>query len=184
VYVYDSLLSIVAILDFTHSLIYIHTHTHTHSGDYFPLHGTCLGLELLSMLVNNGNFTDTLTHTDSEGISLPLDFQVADPQTQTRLFSLLTEEQVVGVGTENVTVNEHHWGVALETFRHTQALLDFFTLVRFFLCVPVVCVCVRERETNHDSFACIYSHNTHTHTLTHTGQCIYRPRRSPVRVLS
>ena len=42
------------------------------NGDYFPLWGTCLGFELLSVLTSG---TDAvLSAVDAENISLPLDF--------------------------------------------------------------------------------------------------------------
>jgi gamma-glutamyl hydrolase len=93
------------------------------AGDYFPLWGTCLGFELLSMMVANGNFS-VLSHVDAENISLPLKF-VVEPK-KTRLFSKASSLIIDALeNTANpLTENYHHWGVSPAAFDYQ--LGDFY----------------------------------------------------------
>jgi gamma-glutamyl hydrolase len=42
-------------------------------GDYFPIHGTCMGFQTLSIIGSGDDFA-LLSRFDAENISLPLDF--------------------------------------------------------------------------------------------------------------
>lgn len=118
---------------------------HEHSGDHFPIHGTCLGLELIAELVTERFFSPTdgpngndpaaaaaaavLTRVDAENISLPLRFHTPAPQDASTLYALLEDADVRALATRNLTENFHHWGVTLETWRATPALRGFFRLL-------------------------------------------------------
>lgn len=122
------------------------------SGDHFPLHGTCLGLELLAELVTERFYpppstpnaqTGTnpnpdpaaaaaaavLTRVDAENISLPLRFHTPRPQGASTLYSLLSDADARALATRNLTENFHHWGVTLATWQATPALRRFFRLL-------------------------------------------------------
>jgi gamma-glutamyl hydrolase len=128
----------------------------THRGDYLPIHGTCLGFELLCMLANEGDIS-VLSRVDAENISLPLRFTA--PPRDSSLFSLLSHEQVrcdtsnhvpssplkaaytqvflppnsttqlALLSERRMTENWHHWGVELDTWTANKRLTDFFRLI-------------------------------------------------------
>lgn len=95
--------------------------------DYFPIWGTCLGFEFLSIVVAND--INVLTGFDAENISLPL--QLTPYAARSRLFSQLENRQpwLAYLSHNNVTENYHHWGVGVDTFQANAALSTFYALI-------------------------------------------------------
>jgi len=93
---------------------------------YVPLHGTCLGSQLLATLVAG---TDTVVSYpfDSYGISLPLDFTAAAKSSH--LFGSAPSEIYDIFATQNVTSNLHHAGVTPDTYASNPKLAEFFTVL-------------------------------------------------------
>jgi len=98
-------------------------------GDYFPLWGTCLGFEFLSVVVNGS--VNLLTRFDAENISLPLSFTPYAPTA--RMFSLLNDVDRVSalkfLSSQPVTENYHHFGVSLADFQSSPSLQNFYELI-------------------------------------------------------
>mmetsp|Transcript_17655 Transcript_17655/g.57726 ORF Transcript_17655/g.57726 Transcript_17655/m.57726 type:complete len:346 (-) Transcript_17655:81-1118(-) len=95
------------------------------AGDPFPIWGTCMGFQLLLMMVSGDE--NLLEHFPSINVGVPLTFQV--PPEKTRLYGssgrfppdLLDAIQKQGVPFEN-----HHWGVDPARFAANSKLSDFF----------------------------------------------------------
>ncbi|CAL1536870.1 unnamed protein product [Lymnaea stagnalis] len=77
-------------------------------GDYFPIWGTCLGLELLTTLTANKNY---LQRTETENLTLPLKFQKGFQNS--RLFKDAPSDLVKILTTESITQNNHNWSLLL-----------------------------------------------------------------------
>lgn len=94
-------------------------------GDYFPLWGTCLGFQLLSVIQADND--SILSHVDAENYPIPL--TLTQDAQKSRLFSLFTPEAMQWIGSENITMNNHQWSVTTETFSSTPRLNEFFTVL-------------------------------------------------------
>ncbi|KNC47455.1 gamma-glutamyl hydrolase [Thecamonas trahens ATCC 50062] len=99
-------------------------------GVYTPVHGTCMGFQLLSILVANS--TSVLeSGFDSEDYSIPLDFTAA--AATSRMYGPAAANPATGVfatlATKNVTSNLHHSGVTPETFATNAKLTSFLTVL-------------------------------------------------------
>lgn len=98
------------------------------AGDFFPVWGTCMGFQwLLISASRNQNILDPSSgQMDSYNLSLPLDF-TSEAKTSRlfkdsgRLFDVLAKE--------NVTMNNHHYGIFTEHFFKTQSLTSFFDVL-------------------------------------------------------
>lgn len=97
-------------------------------GVWFPLHGTCMGMQLLSILTANNESVLTQNAFDAENISLPLDF-TTQGVAQSRLFSQAPADLLHAFQTTNITENLHHDGVLPDTFYQTPALTAFYNLI-------------------------------------------------------
>jgi gamma-glutamyl hydrolase len=100
------------------------------AGTYFPLHGTCQGFQVLSLLVSQDQSVLAYNAFDSEGLVIPLDISW-DGHHSSRIFSAITAPDAVvnTLGSLNSTINLHHDGVPVSTFEANQNLTDFFVLV-------------------------------------------------------
>ncbi|XP_071796479.1 gamma-glutamyl hydrolase-like [Asterias amurensis] len=92
--------------------------------DYFPVWGTCLGMELLSMLTAN---KDLLKDTDGAPVSLPLLFE-KDFQ-KSKMYSAAPESIINTLKTENVTLNHHHLSLTPTNFSKNAALTGFYRVL-------------------------------------------------------
>lgn len=95
------------------------------AGDPFPIWGTCMGFQLLSLLTAQDD--SILCHAcfDSEGTPMPLDF--SEPlASKSRLFGAMTDELKHKLSTENLTENSHHDGVPPSVFQSNQRLHQFY----------------------------------------------------------
>ena len=94
------------------------------NGDYFPIWGTCLGFEFLSVVVDG---IDALSAFDAENISLPLIF--SSKAKSSKLFSGLNqmnrESMMDYLASFNVTNNMHHFGVSPDRYS-SPPLSDFY----------------------------------------------------------
>ncbi|XP_043938996.1 gamma-glutamyl hydrolase-like [Protopterus annectens] len=94
------------------------------SGDYFPIWGTCLGFQLLTVLTAGQNL---LSKTNSENISLPLNLTEAIQSS--KMFQDFPPEILKALSKEDLTGNFHHYGLLTQTFRNCGKLKDFFTIL-------------------------------------------------------
>lgn len=94
------------------------------NGDYFPVWGTCLGFEELSVLVSNDNL---LTLTNTSSVKLPLNF--TRDSKQSRMFRNLPEELLNSLASENLTANFHKWSLSVKNFTENEKLKKFFNIL-------------------------------------------------------
>lgn len=95
-------------------------------GGVFPLHGTCMGFELLNCIVNGGD-DSVLTPCDAENLTLPLNFTSA--AASSLLFGHAPGPVLNALATEPITMNNHGWCVSETTFNSTPSLEAFWTVL-------------------------------------------------------
>ncbi|KAM9393272.1 LOW QUALITY PROTEIN: gamma-glutamyl hydrolase [Pholidichthys leucotaenia] len=93
------------------------------AGDFFPLWGTCMGLQLLSVLVAGEN----LQKTTAENIALPLN--LTPEASSSRMFSGFSDELIKAVTHEPLTANFHNFGVTVKRFQENKNLNSFFAIL-------------------------------------------------------
>ena len=96
------------------------------AGEYFPLWGTCMGFEwLLMSATEDANILDPKTgQMDAYNYSIPLDF--TQTYKNSKIFKQSPSAINTYLSTENVTMNNHHYGIWIDHFRKTPVLADFF----------------------------------------------------------
>ncbi|KAL0979119.1 hypothetical protein UPYG_G00180980 [Umbra pygmaea] len=94
------------------------------AGDYFPIWGTCLGMQLLTVLVAGQNL---LTKTSAENISLPLN--LTSEAYSSRMFEGFPDDVMNALSQEALTGNFHHYGVTMQTFKNNEKLQSFFSIL-------------------------------------------------------
>ncbi|XP_008334216.1 gamma-glutamyl hydrolase [Cynoglossus semilaevis] len=93
-------------------------------GDFFPIWGTCLGMQLLTVLVCGENL---LEKTTAENIALPLN--LTTEAYSSRMFRDFPEDFMKILTQEPLTGNFHHYGLTVETFQKNEMLHNFFSLL-------------------------------------------------------
>ena len=101
----------------------------TDAGVFFPVHGTCQGMQVISLLESQNASVMSYGAFDSEGLSLPLEI-TWDGHHSTRLFSANTApaDIVQTFMSENVTLNLHHDGVTPDAFEASSRLSTNYVL--------------------------------------------------------
>ncbi|XP_077057686.1 gamma-glutamyl hydrolase [Siphateles boraxobius] len=94
------------------------------NGDYFPVWGTCLGLEMLMLLTSGERL---LSRTNTSGVALPLNF--TDDVRDSRLFKEFPEELLKSLATERLTENSHQWSLTTENFTKSERLKRFYRVL-------------------------------------------------------
>ncbi|XP_043845431.1 gamma-glutamyl hydrolase-like [Dromiciops gliroides] len=93
-------------------------------GDYFPIWGTCLGFEELTVLTSGKKL---LTLTRTNGIALPLDF--TDAVHESRMFQNFSSDLIQALATEPLTSNFHKWSLSLKNFTRNKELSEFYKVL-------------------------------------------------------
>ncbi|KAM4687954.1 gamma-glutamyl hydrolase [Discoglossus pictus] len=93
-------------------------------GDYFPIWGTCLGFEELTVLTS-GEVLLTLTNT--EGVSLPLNF--TENALKSRLFKYMPHYLYQSVAKNHLTANFHGWSLSVQNFTENEKLKKFYNVL-------------------------------------------------------
>uniref|UniRef100_A0A7I2V5P2 folate gamma-glutamyl hydrolase n=1 Tax=Homo sapiens TaxID=9606 RepID=A0A7I2V5P2_HUMAN len=81
-------------------------------GDYFPVWGTCLGFEELSLLISGECL---LTATDTVDVAMPLNF--TGGQLHSRMFQNFPTELLLSLAVEPLTANFHKWSLSVKMAR-------------------------------------------------------------------
>jgi len=96
------------------------------NGDYFPLWGTCLGFQLMSILAANDH-SILLDGYDSENLSLPL---YLTPEAATsRILGACPPSVLTALTQQSSTMNLHHEGVIPDTYTQNQNLQQIFKVL-------------------------------------------------------
>ncbi|XP_037337855.2 gamma-glutamyl hydrolase [Pungitius pungitius] len=93
-------------------------------GDYFPIWGTCMGMQLLTVLVAGENLLES---TAAENVALPLD--LTPEASSSRMFQAFPDNLMKALTSEPLTGNFHQYGVAVKTFQENEKLQSFFSLL-------------------------------------------------------
>ncbi|KAJ1090206.1 hypothetical protein NDU88_003341 [Pleurodeles waltl] len=94
------------------------------SGDYFPIWGTCLGHQLLTVLTAGQNL---LSKTLAENISLPLN--LTEDATSSRMFRNVPLDLMKALRKEKLTGNFHHFGLETQDFYANKNLRNFYNVL-------------------------------------------------------
>lgn len=94
------------------------------AGDFFPIWGTCMGLQLLTVLVAEENL---LTNTLAENVALPLN--LTTEAYSSRMFKGFPDKLMMALTQEPLTGNFHHYGVTVQNFQENKKLSNFFSLL-------------------------------------------------------
>ncbi|KAG7237421.1 hypothetical protein INR49_032393 [Caranx melampygus] len=94
------------------------------AGDFFPIWGTCMGLQLLTVLVAGENL---LSNTTAENIALPLN--LTREAHSSRMFQRFPDELMKALTQEPLTGNFHHYGLEVQTFQENEKLRNFFSIL-------------------------------------------------------
>lgn len=94
------------------------------AGDFFPIWGTCMGMQLLTVLVAGENL---LNKTLAENLSLPLN--LTPEASSSRMFQGFPSDLMKALTQEPLTGNFHHYGVTVETFQENEKLSSFFSVL-------------------------------------------------------
>jgi len=98
------------------------------AGGSFPLWGTCMGFQLLSLLTSQQDSILCEGCYDSEGTPLPLDF--VEPAASTSyLYGGLPVELKQKLATSKLTENSHHDGIKPATFQSNGRLAAFYDVL-------------------------------------------------------
>jgi len=98
------------------------------AGDFFPIWGSCLGFELMGIIVANNASILSVASFVAEGLSIPLEFEPG--ARQSRLFGPLCPDHIFSLlSDQNVTVNLHRDGFDPAVFYATSPLTAFFDVL-------------------------------------------------------
>jgi len=99
-------------------------------GDYSPLYGICMGFQWLLLAATDGAVKldpSDGTQMDAENISLPLDF--TSTAKESRWMKHADEKTMKILAGQNVTMNNHHYGIYTKHFQETEQLSSFYNLI-------------------------------------------------------
>ena len=109
-------------------LLYDLAVTANDAGDSFPIWGTCMGFQFLSLLTARDDSVLCQHCYDTEGVALPLDF-VEPAATNSRLYGHLPTSLKQSLATNGLTLNAHHDGLAPSSFTTNQRLAAGFDVL-------------------------------------------------------
>lgn len=99
------------------------------NGDYMPLWGTCMGFEwLLISASRNISILDPATGVlDADNLSISLDFTINS--LSSKIFSTAPRDVLNILAKENVTMNNHHYGIYPTHFQQVSQLKSLFSIL-------------------------------------------------------
>ncbi|XP_053537215.1 gamma-glutamyl hydrolase isoform X2 [Ictalurus punctatus] len=93
-------------------------------GDYFPVWGTCLGFEQLTLLTSGKSL---LSQTNTSGVALPLNF--TKELKDSRMFKDFPEDLMASLANEPLTENSHQWSISTKRFTGNEQLKKFYRIL-------------------------------------------------------
>lgn len=96
------------------------------NGDYYPIWGTCLGFEELSVLETGSGNVISLD-VNATNLALPLD--LTPDANSSRLFSSIDSNLIEALATENITMNSHGHGLLMSEYESNTNLSSFFQVL-------------------------------------------------------
>eukprot|EP00878_Enallax_costatus_P015279 GHUV01015998.1.p1 GENE.GHUV01015998.1~~GHUV01015998.1.p1 ORF type:complete len:381 (+),score=77.51 GHUV01015998.1:217-1359(+) len=98
-------------------------------GNPFPIHGTCLGFQLLHILVSNVSRNDLLIETDS--VAHPANLQWTEAGKNSRMFKGMPEELFAKLEdpTVNIALENHEYGMPPTFYKRWPILDQWFNIL-------------------------------------------------------
>ncbi|XP_034562236.1 gamma-glutamyl hydrolase [Notolabrus celidotus] len=93
-------------------------------GDFFPVWGTCLGFEQLTVLTCGENL---LVRTNTSGVALHLDY--TNETSNSKLFKDFPAQLMKDLAVEPLTENSHKWSLSMQTYNTNEELHDFYKVL-------------------------------------------------------
>ncbi|KAK9908388.1 hypothetical protein WJX75_007144 [Coccomyxa subellipsoidea] len=97
----------------------------TDAGDFFPLHGTCLGFEALAVIVSGDG--RALSDFDSYDNASPL-MLTADGKSGSAFFGAFPADVLQTLQEQPLAMENHGKGLAMSTYEGSERLKDFFVV--------------------------------------------------------
>ena len=97
-------------------------------GDYYPIWGTCLGFEELSVLETGDGDVISLNVVAT---NLPLPLSFTPGAKNSRLFRSFPAQLVTAIQTESLAFNSHDHGLLVSEYDSNSALNSFFRMLSF-----------------------------------------------------
>lgn len=97
-------------------------------GEYFPIHGSCLGLELLASLVADVPRSELVEETEAEGHPAVLRFGTRGARGKA-MFSFMEEELLEKLTSTPLTMENHKWGIMPHMMYKNDRLSDFYEVL-------------------------------------------------------
>ncbi|KAG2501964.1 hypothetical protein HYH03_000461 [Edaphochlamys debaryana] len=95
------------------------------NGDYFPVHGTCLGMEALSVVLS-GNYT-ILSPFDAEDAAAPLLY--TEEAAGSHLLKSLPPDVVTDLQNKAIAMENHMMGLSMTAFKENPQLSKFMKVI-------------------------------------------------------
>mmetsp|Transcript_4011 Transcript_4011/g.11645 ORF Transcript_4011/g.11645 Transcript_4011/m.11645 type:complete len:359 (-) Transcript_4011:301-1377(-) len=99
----------------------------TDAGDYFPVHATCLGLETLAIIMSGD--LGILSAYDAGSLPSVMQLTTYAKNGLSRVWNGLPAAVKADLVSKNYSMENHAWGVSVESFRYSPGLVDNFNLV-------------------------------------------------------
>ena len=97
-------------------------------GEYFPIWGTCLGFELLTLIISQ-NIDELKWCPDLLCTEYSTNLQFLNPSEPNRMFKSFTKQQIEELEHNNFTYNWHNWILTREMFNKNPNLFSFFNVL-------------------------------------------------------
>jgi len=99
----------------------------TDKGDRFPIHGTCLGFQLLSLITAKKDGVICNRCYDTKGTPLPL--ELTDAAMHSAFFSTAPAHLINAIKTQNITENSHVNGLEPKQYEENEGLKHFYNVL-------------------------------------------------------
>ncbi|XP_067888007.1 gamma-glutamyl hydrolase-like [Heterodontus francisci] len=93
-------------------------------GSYFPVWGTCLGFEELTVLTSGEKL---LIATNTSNLPLPLKF--TQDAMDSRMFKNFPRDLMQALAVEPLTANFHYWSISVKNFTRNTKLRNFYKIL-------------------------------------------------------
>ena len=99
-------------------------------GDFMPLWGTCMGFQwLLIAASKNESILDPSDGTQMDAYNYSIPLNLSPNAKKSKLFSEASDEVIEILSNENVTLNNHHYGIYTDHFYATPSLQSFYSVL-------------------------------------------------------
>eukprot|EP01127_Copromyxa_protea_P009934 TRINITY_DN2384_c0_g1_i1.p1 TRINITY_DN2384_c0_g1~~TRINITY_DN2384_c0_g1_i1.p1 ORF type:complete len:315 (-),score=76.29 TRINITY_DN2384_c0_g1_i1:57-1001(-) len=110
----------------TASLLFDLVKQANNNGDYFPVWGTCMGFQLLSIL---GAQDHSILDPGFDSYNLTLPLMLTPLAKESRIFNTLSSKTVTTLTTQNATQNLHHYGIDPSHYSQNSNLATIYRLL-------------------------------------------------------